>query len=66
MARFMVAFILVVALVTISFICLVFGLAGRAMGRRKGEAPVGMLNLACILHATLMALSVTTIALWSS
>lgn len=65
MSRFMAAFLLTVVLVTTSFICLVFGVVERAMSRRKAEAPLGMLNLACILHATLMASSVVAMTLWS-
>ncbi|MET3650322.1 hypothetical protein [Dyella japonica] len=66
MSRFMAAFILTVVLVTTSFICLVFGVVERAMSRQRAEAPLGMLNVACILHATLMASSVVAMTVWSS
>ena len=65
MSRFIVAFSLVIVLVTTSFICLVFGLVERALSRRKAGASLGMLNGACILHAVVMVSSVAFIALWS-
>lgn len=65
MSRFIVAFSLVVVLVTTSFICLMFGLVERALSRRRPGASFGMLNWACILHASVMVSSVAFIVLWS-